>query len=159
MPALRLSPAERARLRAEAHHLHPLVTIGGDGATEGVRRELEAALAAHGLVKVRVAEADRVAREALLAELAERAGAAPVQHIGRLLVLWRPSPEREKEPRADRGKGVTTVKIVQFSKSGNHRPTVKRVRIEGNMRLAQGGEIKRATRKKTASLKKRSQGL
>ena len=158
MPPIALKPAERSRLRAEAHHLHPLVTIGGDGATEGVRKELEAALAAHGLVKVRVAEADRPTREALLAELAEAAGAAPVQHIGRLLVLWRPTASPEKPaPRDDRGKGPTTVKIVQFSKSGNHRPTVKRVRIEGNMRLAQGGTIKRATRKKVASLKKRSQ--
>jgi RNA-binding protein len=157
MAALVLKPAERARLRAEAHHLHPLVTVGGDGATPGVRHELEAALAAHGLVKVRVADADRVAREALLAELAKAAGAAPVQHIGRLLVLWRPLEAKDKAPREDRGKGVTTVKIVQFAKSGNHRPTVKRVRIEGNMRIAQGGTIKRAAKKKPASLKKRSQ--
>ena len=134
MTALALTPAERARLRAEAHHLHPLVTIGGDGATEAVCKELDSALTAHGLVKVRVAEADRTVRGALLAQLADGAGAAPVQHIGRLLVLWRPLADPGKaELREDRGKGPRTVKIVSFSKSGNHRPTVKRVRIEGNM--------------------------
>ena len=159
MTALVLTPAERARLRAEAHHLHPLVTLGNDGATAAVRQELEVALAAHGLVKVRIAEADRATREALLAELADKARAAPVQHIGRLIVLWRPTAEREKEAREDRGKGPRTVKIVSFAKSGNHRPTVKRVRIEGNMRLAQGGTIKRAAKKKPASLKKRSQSI
>lgn len=158
MTARSLTPAERSRLRAEAHHLHPLVTLGADGATEAVRRELEVALSAHGLVKVRVHEADRTARAALLVELAEAMDAAPVQHIGRLLVFWRPMPEREQPaPREDRGKGPSTVKIVSFAKSGNHRPTVKRVRIEGNMRLAQGGTIKRAAKKKPASLKKRSQ--
>src|SRR3954467_8398161 len=96
MPAITLTPAERKEHRAAAHHLHPVVHVGADGLTAAVRKELDGALAAHGLVKVRVFSDDRDAREAMLAELAERLGAAPVQHIGKLLVLWRPPAEKAK---------------------------------------------------------------
>jgi putative YhbY family RNA-binding protein len=148
-----LSPAERKQKRAEAHHLDPVVSIGHDGATTAVRREIEAALAAHGLVKVRVFSDDRAAREALLAELSDAFGAAPIQHIGKLLVLWRPPLPKAKAERDDRKAGPKVVKVIKFSKSGNHRPQVKKVTVLGNMRLAAGGTLKRA-RRKTASIKK-----
>src|SRR5689334_23151287 len=124
MPALQLTPAQRKAKRAEAHHLDPVVTVGSGGATDAVVRELDAALAAHGLVKVRVGLDDRAARDALLEQLADRLGAAPVQHIGKLLVLWRPVPERERGPREGAMPAPRVVKIVKFAKSGNHRPTV-----------------------------------
>ena len=78
MTALLLSAAERKQKRAEAHHLDPVVAIGHDGATPAVRREIEAALDAHGLIKLRVFSDDRGAREALLAELSDAFGAAPI---------------------------------------------------------------------------------
>jgi RNA-binding protein len=154
--ALALSAAERKQKRAEAHHLDPVVSIGHEGATAAVRREIESALAAHGLVKVRVFSDDRAAREALLGELSDAFGAAPVQHIGKLLVLWRPPVPREKAARDDRMPGPKVVKVLKFSKSGNHRPQVKKVRVLGNMRLAAGGTLKRA-RPKGASIKKTAQ--
>ena len=89
MTTLLLSPAERKLKRAEAHHLNPVVSIGAEGATEAVRRELDAALDAHGLIKVRVFSDDRAAREVLFGELSAALSAAPVQHIGKLLVFWR----------------------------------------------------------------------
>jgi len=127
--------------------------IGGEGLTPGVEREIDAALAAHGLIKVRVFDDDRAARDAIFAQLADRLGAAPVQHIGKLLVLWRPIPPKEKAVRDDRGAGPRLVKVVKFSKSGNHRPQVKRVKLLGNERIAAGGELKRA-RKRATSPKK-----
>jgi len=154
---LRLSAAERKQKRAEAHHLDPVVAIGHEGATAAVRREIEAALDAHGLVKVRVFSDDRAAREALFGELSEALGAAPVQHIGKLLVFWREPRPKEKAERADRMPGPKVVKVLKFSKSGNHRPQVKKVKVLGNMRLAAGGELKRA-RKRPASVKKQQQG-
>jgi putative YhbY family RNA-binding protein len=153
MTALQLSPAQRKEKRAEAHHLEPVVLVGTAGATPAVERELDAALAAHGLVKVRVAVEDRAEREALLERLADRLGAAPVQHIGKLLVLWRPPVERGAAERDDRLPGPRVVKIVKFSKSGNHRPQVKKITIPGNMRLTAGGQLKRA-RKRASSVKK-----
>jgi RNA-binding protein len=153
MPAIRLSPAERKTQRALAHHLDPVVLVGGDGLTPAVLKELDAALAAHGLIKVRVFSDDRVAREAMLARCADELNAAPIQHIGKLLVLWRPLPAKEKVEREGRLPGPKVVKIVKFSKSGNHRPQVKKVRLLGNQRIAAGGEIKHA-RRRASSVKK-----
>jgi len=154
--ALSLTPAARKQKRAEAHHLDPVVSVGTEGATAAVRRELEAALAAHGLIKVRVFSDDRSAREAMFAELSAALAAAPVQHIGKLLVFWRPPLPKEKVEREDRMPGPKVVKVLKFSKSGNHRPQVKKVKVLGNMRLAAGGQLKRA-KKRAISLKKRSQ--
>ncbi|HZV91914.1 MAG TPA: YhbY family RNA-binding protein [Caldimonas sp.] len=153
MNALVLTPAQRKQKRAEAHHLDPVVSIGNEGATAAVRREIDAALAAHGLVKVRVFSDDRSVREALLVEIGDSLGAAPVQHIGKLLVFWRPPAPREKADREGRMPGPKIVKVLKFSKSGNHRPQVKKVRVVGNMRLAAGGQLKRA-RKRVTSVRK-----
>src|SRR4051794_30333971 len=101
MTALPLTPERRKALRAQAHHLDPVVMIGTDGYSDAVHNELDAALSAHGLVKVRVFSDAREQRQALLHTAAERLDAAPVQHIGKLLVLWRPQPSKAKEPRED----------------------------------------------------------
>lgn len=129
--------------------------IGNDGLTPAVEKEIDGALNAHGLIKVRVFSDDRAAREALLADLAERLGAAPVQHIGKLLVLWRPVPPKAKTERDDRQPGPRIVKLVSFSKSGNHRATVKKVKVFGNERVTPGGTIKRAKRR-LSSVKKQA---
>lgn len=149
MPALTLNPTQRRELRADAHHLNPVVQIGADGLTPAVQRETDAALKAHGLIKVRAFVDDRAGREAMLATLCDALDAAPVQHIGKLFVLFRPRPAKEKaEPADDRMRGPKTVKIVKFSKSGNHRPTVSKVRVLGNQRVTQGGTVKRAEPRK-----------
>jgi len=128
MTALALTAAQRREHRAASHHLDPVVTIGADGLTPAVRKEADAALSAHGLIKVRVFSDDRNQRELLLAELADTLDAAP-----------------------------RVVKVLKFSKSGNHRPQVKKLTVRGNERLTAGGTVKRA-RKRPASTgtKKRS---
>ena len=157
MTAMQLTPAQRKEHRSEAHHLDPVVMIGNDGLTPAVEKEIDHALKAHGLIKVRVFSDDRAAREAMLASLAETLNAAPIQHIGKLIVLWRPVPPKEKVEREDRMPGPRTVKIVSFSKSGNHRATVKKVKVFGNERVTPGGQIKRTKARKT-SVKKKAQG-
>ena len=144
MPQIQLTPAERREQRANAHHLDPVVLIGGDGLTPAVKKEVDAALNAHGLIKVRVFGDDRAARELIYQELAAELHAAPVQHIGKLLVLWRPIPAKEKVVDKDRMPGPRDVKILKFSKRGGQRPEVKQLRVLGNQRLTAGGQIKRA---------------
>lgn len=156
MTAIQLSPAQRKEKRAEAHHLSPVVMIGSDGLTPAVSKETDAALNAHGLIKIRVFSDERATREAIFTALANELSAAPIQHIGKLLVLWRPMPEKEKIEREGRGAGPRTVKILKFSKSGNHRAQVKKITVMGNMRIAAGGELKRA-KKRVTSVKKSSQ--
>lgn len=98
-----LLPAFRRALRARAHHLHPVVSIGQHGLTPAVLHETDVALTAHELIKVRVLTDDRDARDALLARVCAALDCAPVQQIGKLLVLWRPRPRddaavRERAP-------------------------------------------------------------
>jgi RNA-binding protein len=153
MPAIQLSPAQRKEKRSEAHHLDPVVMIGGDGLTPSVTKEIDGALNAHGLIKVRVFSDDRAQREEFFGRLSEELNAAPIQHIGKLLVLWRPVPPKEAVEREDRKPGPRMVKILKFSKSGNHRPTMKKITVLGNQRVAAGGEIKRA-KKRIKSIKR-----
>lgn len=127
--------------------------IGGDGLTPAVLKEADTALNAHGLIKLRVLSDDRAGREQLFADLAERLDAAPIQHIGKLLVLWRPLPPKEKVEREDRKPGPRVVKILKFSKSGNHRAQVKKLTVLGNQRLTAGGIVKRAKKRTTTSKK------
>ena len=153
MPAIQLSVAERKAHRAEAHHLDPVVMIGNDGLTPAVVKETDAALNAHGLIKVRVLGDDREAREAMYQELADKVNAAPIQHIGKLLVLWRPKPVKVKAEDEDRKPGPREFKVVKNSSRGGQRPEVKRVRVLGNQRLTTGGMVKKS-KPKQKSVKK-----
>lgn len=158
MAQIQLTPAQRKEHRAEAHHLDPVVMIGSDGLTANVQKEIDAALNAHGLIKVRVFNDDRSEREQILQTLADQLGAAPIQHIGKLLVLWRPIPEKIRTIDEDRKAGPRDVKVLKFSKKPGQRPEVKTLRVLGNQRLTAGGNIKRAkTRANKPSVKKRSQ--
>ena len=117
----------------------------------------DAALKAHGLIKVRVFSDDRAARETMFQTLADELNAAPIQHIGKLLVLWRPQLEKVREVDEDRLPGPREVKVLKYSKRGGQRPEVKMLRVLGNQRLTSGGQVKRAKPKKT-SVKKRTLG-
>ena len=156
MSALHLKPAERKEKRGEAHHLDPVVIIGGDGLTDAIFKEADAGLNAHGLIKVRMFSDSRSDREAALAALADKLNAAPVQHIGKLLVLWRPMPEKDKVAKAGAMSAPRVVKILKFSKSGNHRAQIKKITVFGNQRVTAGGEIKRV-RTRVTSVKKKVQ--
>ena len=90
MTALTLTPAQRKSLKADAHGLNPVVMVGGDGLTPAVIKEAKSAIHHHGLIKIRVFGDDREARIAIYEELCDKLNAAPVQHIGKLLVLWKP---------------------------------------------------------------------
>ena len=155
MALIELTPAERKEKRGDAHHLDPVVMIGADGLTPAVMKEAEVAIKSHGLIKVRVFSDDRAAREAMLLEMADKLDAAPIQHIGKLLVLWRPMEEVVEEAQSDRNLGPRVVKILKFSKRGNHRPQIKKVTVLGNERVTAGGQVKRA-KKRVISVKKKA---
>ncbi len=158
MPHIELTPAERKAHRADAHHLDPVVMIGGDGLPPSVIKETDAALNAHGLIKIRVHGDDRAAREAIYQQLADELNAAPVQHIGKLLVLWRPRPEKPADEAIDdtRRAGPKDVKVLKFSKRGGQRPQVRVVRVLGNQRLTPGGKLKKAAPKQKSIKKTRA---
>jgi putative YhbY family RNA-binding protein len=90
---LAISTAERRALKAEAHSLNPVVTIADNGLSETVLKEISHSLNKHGLIKIRVVNDEREIREGYLAEICNTLNAAAIQHIGKLLVVWRPKVE------------------------------------------------------------------
>jgi RNA-binding protein len=153
MSRIELSIAERKAHRAEAHHLDPVVMVGNEGLTPAVKKEVDAALKAHGLIKVRVFSDDRGQREEMFLSLADELGAAPIQHIGKLFVLWRPKPAKQRAVDEDRMPGPREFKVLKYSSRGGQRPEVKTLRVLGNQRLSPGGQVKRA-KPKQKSVKK-----
>jgi putative YhbY family RNA-binding protein len=85
----------RPDLKARAHALKPVVWIGAAGLSENVIHELDQGLKSHELIKVKVSSDERQTRAAWLNEICDRLGAMPVQHIGKILVIYRPLPEKE----------------------------------------------------------------
>ena len=99
---LPLSSDERRELRARAHNLNPVVSIAESGLTESVLKEIEVCLKAHELIKIRVYGDNRENREAYFAQICSDLDAAPVQHIGKLLVVYRPDPAKSAAVNAEK---------------------------------------------------------
>lgn len=94
---IELTPDQRRHLKSLAHHLNPVVMIGNNGLTDAVIREIAVNLDAHELIKVRVLGDDRALREQYLQQICTDLGAAPVQHIGKLLLIYRPGLEDKRK--------------------------------------------------------------
>ncbi|MCA8090429.1 YhbY family RNA-binding protein [Burkholderia anthina] len=174
MPALSLSPAERSALRSQAHALKPVVLIGAEGLTDAVLKEIKVHLAAHQLIKIRVFGDERAERVAIYDEICDRLSAAPIQHIGKLLVIWKPeadvaAPTRGRRAGAlpsaaeaaddKKGRAPRTVKVIKVSPNASpvRRPKPTKVVVRGNERVTAGGTVKRA-KKRQASTKRPHQG-
>jgi RNA-binding protein len=175
MPALQLKSDQRAALRADAHALKPVVIVGAEGLTDAVMSEIEVHLNAHQLIKIRVFGDERDARLAIYDEICDRLDAAPIQHIGKLLVIWRPEAEarqparktatRGAKPRSTaipsareaaseapkKGAAPRVVKVVKPSENPLRRPKPQKVVVRGNERVTAGGNIKRAKKRQTSA--------
>ena len=153
---LKLTPAQRSDLRSQAHGLAPVVMIGDSGLTPAVIKEIDVSLNSHGLIKIRVLGDDRDARISHYETICADLGAAPVQQIGKLLVMYRPTKEITKESKTTRGKGLREVVIVKTNPT--KKPTITKVMVKGNERVTAGGNIKRAKAPRQKSRKKSSLG-
>ena len=161
MPALSFTPAQRAAFRAQAHALKPVVIIGAEGLTEPVLAEIERNLVAHELIKIRVFGDDRDERIAVYDSICDRLNAAPIQHIGKLLVMYRPAPRAHAElptagraktgtaaepqdPTTLKGRAPRVVKVAKPSDIPMRKPKKTKVVVRGNERVTAGGTVKRA---------------
>ncbi len=90
---LSLTVPERLALKGRAHSLKPTVIIGNAGLTESVLKEIALALKTHELIKIRVMSDDRALRETMLGTICAQLDAAPVQHIGKILLIYKPNPD------------------------------------------------------------------
>src|SRR5688572_22751819 len=91
-----LTEKQKKHLRGLAHARDPVVLIGQGGLSPAVTAELETALGAHELVKVRARVGDRDQRDGIFAELSQQTRSALVQRIGNVAVFYRP---RKDKPR------------------------------------------------------------
>ncbi|QDQ27637.1 ribosome assembly RNA-binding protein YhbY [Chitinimonas arctica] len=108
---MELTRDERLYLRTQAHQLSPVVMIGNNGLTDAVMREIALNLDAHELIKVRVLGDDREQRSGWLADICTALNCSPVQQIGKLLVLYRPTQDGKPK--------------IQLPRPGQKKPTPK----------------------------------
>jgi len=104
MAELALTHDRIIALRASAHGLDPVVLMGAAGLSPALVKEIDRALSAHGLVKVRGGKSERAERDAMFLAMAEQLEAARVQVIGNTFVLFRPVPPAPETPPARTGK-------------------------------------------------------
>ena len=175
-----LTPQRRRELRAKAHHLHPVVSIGQHGLTPQVLNEIDVALTAHALIKIRVHSDDRDAREAMLAGIASQLHAAPVQHLGKLLIVWRERDEEDAEvsrparkpavkakksgtdrrtgPKAKKAAAARQHKVESTSPGNWRKRETKAKRLPGAEREAHGAPVPAAPRRRRAGSEPTSAG-
>jgi RNA-binding protein len=91
-----LTARQRQHLKGLAHHLKPVVHLGKDGLSDSVVKQIDGALLAHELIKVRVIEGSPLDRHAAAAEVPGAVGAFLVQNIGKILILYRPHPDQPR---------------------------------------------------------------
>jgi len=91
-----LTNAQTRFLRGQAHGLKAILQVGGKGISDALVDEVVLALEHHELVKVKIAAEDRDVRDALVADLVQRTGAALVQRIGHVAILYRPSKDHRQ---------------------------------------------------------------
>ncbi|MCC8394934.1 YhbY family RNA-binding protein [Paraburkholderia sp. MMS20-SJTR3] len=168
MPALKVSSDQRAELRSQAHALKPVVLVGAEGLTDAVLAEIKVHLAAHQLIKIRVFGDEREERLAIYEQICDTLNAAPIQHIGKLLVIWKPEAAQPATPAAKRGalpsareaateansskgRAPRVVKVAKPTDVPMRKPRTKAVLVRGNERVTQGGNIKRAKKRQTSA--------
>ena len=168
MPALKVSSDQRAELRSQAHALKPVVLVGAEGLTDAVLTEIKVHLDAHQLIKIRVFGDEREERIAIYEEICDKLNAAPIQHIGKLLVIWKPEAAAQPAVKAKRGalpsareaavdakpgkgRAPRVVTVVKPSEIPMRKPKAKAVVVRGNERVTQGGNIKRAKKRQTSA--------
>lgn len=83
-------------LKAEGHHLKPVVTVGGNGLTENVVSEIDNSLNHHELMKVKMAVGDREERDAAIEEMCDKVDADFVARVGNMVILFRQDPRESK---------------------------------------------------------------
>lgn len=83
----------RQQLKARAHKLKPIVSIGNNGYTDNVKKEIERGLHDHELIKIRIQGIDREARSVLFTEICESVAAEPIQLIGGVATIYRKNEE------------------------------------------------------------------
>lgn len=124
---LSLSSQARSALRGAAHSLRPVVLIGDQGLTPAVLKEIDLALNAHELIKVRAGGQEREERHEMLAQICEELGCAPIHHLGKTLILYRPGKKGLYSVAA----GLAVAKEPRTTRKASEPHTPKKLAAQG----------------------------
>lgn len=94
MTTISLSNDDKKQLMQHAHKLHPVVRIGQKGLTQAVHIEIERALSAHQLIKIKISSGDREQRQQMLTEISQQHQALLIHQIGLIGIYYRPSSDK-----------------------------------------------------------------
>jgi RNA-binding protein len=122
--------------------LRPVVLIGDRGLSDSVLKEIDRSLTAHQLVKIRAGGEDREARDALLEAICDALSCAPVHHLGKTLIIYRPEPGAQAVPAQAAPEPATR---AQRKPSQPHTP--KKQAATGQTRTRSAEKAERAARK------------
>lgn len=88
-----MNPAQKKKLKSQAHSLKPVITLGQHGLTEAVLNETDLTLNAHELIKVKI-RAEKEERQQICEQLCQKLNAEPIQHIGQIVIIYRKNPDK-----------------------------------------------------------------
>ncbi len=88
-----MNSAQKKRLKAQAHSLKPVLTVGQSGLTESVLKELEITLDTHELLKIKI-RADKEQRKQIRDQIINESQAELIQSIGQIIVVYRKNPDK-----------------------------------------------------------------
>ncbi|HEX7047146.1 MAG TPA: YhbY family RNA-binding protein [Gammaproteobacteria bacterium] len=92
----KLTDKHRKYLRGLAHDLNVVVQTGSNGLTDAVLAEIDGALTAHELIKVRFVAEERDDRDAMIQHACDTLGALLIQRVGHVATLFRRNPKKPK---------------------------------------------------------------
>jgi len=140
MPKLDITSKERSALRAAAHPLHPVVLIGDRGLSDSVLKEIDMNLNAHHLIKIRVGGQERGVRDTMLETICDTLSCAPVHHLGKTLIVYRPNAKTAKTQ-------DDSPMPTRARRDPSQPYTPKKQAATGGMRTRQSEKTERAARK------------
>jgi RNA-binding protein len=155
-----IHPSFKIELRANAHHLKPVVIIGLGALTKGVLKEIDLNLKAHQLIKVRIMQDNAQQRKIITEDLCATLRAHLIQSIGKILVIYRTGDAilehdiPEKNQKKDNTMSGPRELKVRKTTRGTRRNPIKIVTVLGNQRVTAGGLVKRKKKIRQVSKKK-----
>ena len=91
-----MTSKERAEKRAQANNMEPLFQLGKGGMSDALIKQVDDALEARELIKLRVLETSPVSSREAADEIAEKTHSDVVQVIGTRFVLYRESRDNKQ---------------------------------------------------------------
>ena len=89
-----MNKKRKYQLKAEAHHLKPVILLGNQGLTDSVQQEIDNALSAHQLIKIKIPVSDKDERNKIIDEICNQQQSVHIDTVGHIAIIWRKNPDK-----------------------------------------------------------------